>query len=202
MLTPADADAEVLGGPAWTPLLSSAAEHTKHQVAGESATGTHIKPHEMLRYSQTRCLCVKQGQPTLCCITASRRPALQPVAGRVLRMPHGALHQRVRRLGRQERGVRPLRATAGAWQLCARAPFGVHSAAMYCHRPTYPKPPTPPSPRWPRSTMPPWWRARSCRARRRRRQRAKNERPFWGHAARSCQRCPPRVHARSRCAGL
>ena len=35
MLAAAEGDAEVLGGAAWSPLFSSAAEHTKYQVAGE-----------------------------------------------------------------------------------------------------------------------------------------------------------------------
>lgn len=34
-LSAAESDAEVLGGAAWTPLFSSAAEHVKWQVAGE-----------------------------------------------------------------------------------------------------------------------------------------------------------------------
>ncbi|KAI8464163.1 MAG: flagellar radial spoke protein 4 [Monoraphidium minutum] len=34
LLSPAEGDAEVLGGAAWTPLFSSAAEHVKYQVAG------------------------------------------------------------------------------------------------------------------------------------------------------------------------
>lgn len=38
-LAPAEGDADVLGGPAWTPLLSSAGEHVKYQVAGERGGG-------------------------------------------------------------------------------------------------------------------------------------------------------------------
>jgi hypothetical protein len=38
-LAAAEADAEVLGGAAWSPLFSSAGEHTKYQAAGEGGEG-------------------------------------------------------------------------------------------------------------------------------------------------------------------
>ncbi|GBF99225.1 flagellar radial spoke [Raphidocelis subcapitata] len=38
-LAPAEGDAEVLGGAAWSPLFSSAGEHTKYQAAGAPAAG-------------------------------------------------------------------------------------------------------------------------------------------------------------------
>ena len=122
-LAPAEGDADVLGGPAWTPLLSSAGEHVKYQVAGERGgggrparcAGLHAHGAGQVKQAPAR-----YGVPARAHVytpthrrARARRVAQQPVAGRVLRMPGGALHQHLRRLGRQERGVCAAAAAAG-----------------------------------------------------------------------------------------
>jgi hypothetical protein len=44
-LAPADGDADVVGGVAWSPLFSSTGEQVKHQVAGEMCSRQLVAGH-------------------------------------------------------------------------------------------------------------------------------------------------------------
>lgn len=157
---------------------------TRSQVRGAARVRKRGKGRGLRLWARTQCAaCTRtrtltvRGLLTPSC-GAARRPAQQPVAGRVLRVPGVALHQHLRRLGRQERRVCAAAAAAGAragpapacrpscrrpWALArvrlTLSPFGSRSPHQTPRR-------------WPRSTARRWWRARSCRASPRRPPRA------------------------------